>query len=148
MTSPDLASRATYTYWYQEKLRFSDTDMVGHINNVAFAAFIESGRVNYTRSGVVAGLPDSVLVVMRRLELDYRAELHWPAEIDIGSVLLRIGTTSFTIGSGVFHGDRCAATSVTTLVMIGRETRRPAEIPDTVKSGMRKHLVTEISRAS
>ena len=38
MTVPDLTSRATYAYWYQEKLRFSDTDMIGHVNNVAFAA--------------------------------------------------------------------------------------------------------------
>ena len=141
MTEPDLTSRATYAYWYAEKLRFSDTDMIGHVNNVAFASLMESGRVNFTRSGVIQHLPDDVLVVMRRLELDYRAELHWPAEIDIGSVLLRIGTSSFTIGNGLFHGDLCAATSVTTLVVIGRETRRAAPIPQGTRAGMERHVV-------
>ena len=141
MTEPDLTSRATYAYWYAEKLRFSDTDMIGHVNNVAFASLMESGRVNFTRSGVIENLPDDVLVVMRRLELDYRAELHWPAEIDIGSVLLRIGTSSFTIGNGLFHGDLCAATSVTTLVVIGRETRRAAPIPQATRAGMERYVV-------
>ncbi len=141
VTEPDLASRATYEYWYQEKLRFSDTDMIGHVNNVAFAALMESGRVNYTRSGVIRDLPDDVLVVMRRIELDYRAELHWPAEIDIGSVLLRIGTTSFTIGNGLFHGDLCAATSVTTLVVIGRQTRRAAPIPNATREGLERYVL-------
>ncbi len=141
MTTPDLTSRATFSYWYQEKLRFSDTDMIGHVNNVAFAALMESGRVNYTRSGVIQNLPDDVLVVMRRLELDYRAELHWPAEVDIGSVLLRIGKTSFTIGNGLFHGDLCAATAVTTLVVIGRETRRATEIPGAARTVMQQHLL-------
>ena len=140
MTVPDLTSRATYAYWYQEKLRFSDTDMIGHVNNVAFAALMESGRVNYTRSGVIERLPDDVLVVMRRLELDYRAELHWPAQVDIGSVLLRIGTSSFAIGNGLFHGDVCAATAVTTLVVIGRTTRRATGIPAGVRAGMQRHL--------
>ena len=141
MTEPDLTSRATYAYWYAEKLRFSDTDMIGHVNNVAFAALMESGRVNFTRSGVIENLPHDVLVVMRRIELDYRAELHWPAEVDIGSVLLRIGKSSFTIGNGLFHGDLCAATSVTTLVVIGRATRRAAPIPQTTRAGMERYVV-------
>ncbi len=143
MTLPDLTSRATYGYWYQEKLRFSDTDMIGHVNNVAFAAMMESGRVNYTRSGVIQNLPDDVLVVMRRLELDYRAELHWPAEVDIGSVLLRIGNSSFAIGNGLFHGGLCAATAVTTLVVIGRQTRRATGIPDPVRAVMQAHLFVQ-----
>ena len=139
--TPDLTSRATFGYWYQEKLRFSDTDMIGHVNNVAFAALMESGRVNYTRSGVIEHMPDDVLVVMRRIELDYRAELHWPGEIDIGSVLLRIGTSSCTIGNGLFHGPLCAATSVTTLVFIGRASRRAVPIPASVRAGMERHVV-------
>ncbi len=140
MSDIDLTDRASFAYWYQEKLRFSDTDMIGHVNNVAFAALFESGRVNFTRSGVVENLPHDVLVVMRRLEIDYRAELHWPAAVDIGSRLLRIGRSSFTLGSGLFDGARCAATSVTTLVMIARETRRAALIPGVVRAGMETYL--------
>ncbi len=138
---PDLTQRETFQYWYQEKLRFSDTDMIGHVNNVAFAALFESGRVNFTRSGVIQHMPDDVLVVMRRIELDYRAELHWPAEVDIGSRLLRLGRSSFAIGNGLFCGDRCAATAVTTLVVIGRQTRRAAPIPDEVRAGMEPYLL-------
>ncbi len=136
----DLTDRSIYQHWYQEKLRFSDTDMIGHVNNVAFAALIESGRVNFTRSGVIENMPRDVLVVMRRIELDYRAELHWPAEIDLGSRLLRIGRSSFQIGNGVFHGTLCAATSITTLVVIDRKARRAAPIPDGVRAGMERYL--------
>ena len=137
---PDLASRKSYRYWYQEKLRFSDTDMIGHVNNVAFAALMESGRTNFTRSGVIENLPGHVQVVMRRMELDYIAELHWPAEIDIGCRLLRLGSSSFAIGSGIFHGEVCAASAVTTLVMIDKTTRRATPIPDEVRSGMQQHV--------
>ena len=136
----DLTDRASFSYWYQEKLRFSDTDMLGHINNVAFAALFEGGRVNYTRNGVVTNMPRDVLVVMRRIEIDYRGELHWPAEVNIGSRLLRIGTTSFTVGSAIFDGERCAATSTTTLVVIDRKMRRSVAIPQAVRAGMLKHV--------
>ena len=101
---------------------------------------MERGRLNYTRSGVIERLPDDVLVVMRRLELDYRAELHWPAQVDIGSVLLRIGTSSFAIGNGLFHGVVWGAWGVTTRGVCGGRTRRATGIPAGVRAGMQKHL--------
>ena len=138
--SPDLARRESYRYLFQDKLRFSDTDMIGHVNNVAFAALMESGRTNFTRSGVIENLPGDVQVVMRRIELDYIAELHWPAEIDIGCRLLRLGSSSFAIGSGIFYGDTCVASAVTTLVMIDRNTRKATPIPSVVRVGMQRHV--------
>ncbi len=136
----DLTDRASFDYWYLEKVRFSDTDMLGHVNNVAFAALFESGRVNFTRSGVITDLPPALLVVMRRMELDYRGELHWPAEVEIGSRLTRIGTTSFTVGSAIFDGPRCVATALTTLVVIDRETRRASPLPAVVREAMGRYL--------
>ena len=139
MDQPDLTSRATFAFWHSEKVRFSDTDMIGHVNNVAYAAYMESGRVAYTHSGVIR-LPPELLLVMARIELDYRAELHWPAEIDIGSRLLRIGRSSFTVASSVFHGDICNASSITTLVVINRDSRRSSPLPDDVRGRMEVHL--------
>jgi len=136
----DLTDRAVYQHWHQEKLRFSDTDMIGHINNVAFAAVIESGRVAFTHGGAISDLPKGMLLVMRRIELDYRAELHWPGEVDVGSRLLRIGQSSLAIGNGLFNGDLCAATSVTILVAIDRMTRRPTPIPDQTRANLQTYL--------
>ncbi len=134
-----LMRRETYSYWHREKIRFSDTDMIGHVNNVAFAALIESGRVAFTHSGVVTGMPSHLLIVMARIEIDYRAELHWPADIDVGSRLMRIGNSSFAIGNGVFHGALCAATSVTTLVVIDRLTRKSTPIPAAARAELESY---------
>jgi len=140
MDPAGMMSRDAYSFWHAEKIRFSDTDMIGHVNNVAFAAFIESGRVAFVHSGVIRGMPAGLLLVMARIEIDYRAELHWPGDIDIGSRLLRIGTTSFAVGSGVFRGTLCAATAVTTLVVIDRATRQSTAIPEAVRAQMQTYL--------
>jgi len=104
--------------------------MLGHVNNVAYAALIETARISFAREGFGVKLPPGVLLVMVRIEIDYRAELHYPATVHIGSRLLRIGRTSLVIGSSVFRGEVCAATSVTTLVLIDAATRRPVPISD------------------
>jgi len=135
----DLTNKASFPFWYEEKLRFSDIDMLGHVNNVAYAALIESGRIAFFREGLGAPLPPGALTVMVRIEIDYRAELHYPATVHIGSTLMRIGRTSLVIGSSVFRGDLCAATSVTTLVLIDSKTRRPVAIPDEARAVLETH---------
>jgi acyl-CoA thioester hydrolase len=127
--SLDLTKRERFSYFHREQIRFSDTDMLGHVNNVAYAAMVESGRIAYLRS-VVPGL----YVVMARIEIDYRAELHYPAEIDVGCALLRVGRSSIVLGNGVFDGEVCGAAAVTTLVLIDKVTRRSTPIPDEARA--------------
>ncbi len=137
----DLTDRQSFAYWYQENLRFSDIDMLGHVNNVAYAALIESGRIAYAREVLGMNRLPGVILVMVRIEIDYRAELHYPAVVQIGSRLMRIGRTSLVLGNSVFKGDLCAATSVTTLVTIDSATRRPVAISAEARAVLEKHVL-------
>jgi acyl-CoA thioester hydrolase len=128
--SPDLTSRATYSYFEAEKIRFSDTDMIGHVNNVAYAALLESGRTAFAQAELFPHMPKAFLVVMARIEIDYRRELHWPGTVDIGSRLVSISRSSYAIGQGIFRGETCITTGKTTLVMIDRQTRKATPLPD------------------
>jgi acyl-CoA thioester hydrolase len=126
----DLTRRDTYRLFELEKIRFSDTDMIGHVNNVAFAALLESGRTAFGQTNLFPHMPAGLLVVMARVEIDYRRELHWPAVVDVGTRLIAIGRSSYVMGQGIFLGDQCVTTGRTTLVMIDRETRRSAALPE------------------
>jgi len=126
----DLTLRTTYQFFAGEKLRFSDTDMIGHVNNVAFAALLESGRTAFAHAHLFPHMPAGMVVVMARIVIDYRRELHWPAAVDVGSVLSRIGTRSYEIGQGIFLDDTCVTTGRTTLVMIDKVTRKPVALPE------------------
>jgi acyl-CoA thioester hydrolase len=130
----DLTQRASFSFVESEKLRFSDTDMIGHVNNVAFAALLESGRTAFGHFHLFPHMPDGYLVVMARVEIDYRRELHWPAVVDIGTRIVAVGNSSYAMGQGVFKGDVCVATGRTTLVMIDRATRRSARLPDAYRA--------------
>ncbi|WP_370325868.1 acyl-CoA thioesterase [Euzebya sp.] len=128
-TDLDLADPSTYDFFTEENVRFSDTDMVGHVNNVAHTALVECGRIAFgyemaRRSGVEFGT-----ITFAHLDIDFRADLYYPARVRIGCRVLRVGTSSFTVGVGVFDGDTCATTSTNVLVHLG-EDRRPAPLPD------------------
>jgi acyl-CoA thioester hydrolase len=132
LTEPDLTDPGRYDHWIAEHVRFSDTDAVGHVNNVAFTAYVESGRVAYAfdladRIGDV-GLTSMVL---RRLEVDYLSEAHYPADLRVGSRLLRVGRTSLVVGTAVFVGERCLCTARSVLVVVGPDGAAP--VPDAAR---------------
>jgi len=142
MASPDiLQNRSSFTFFKLENLRFSDTDMVGHINNVAFAALIETGRTYFTQGGEFPESPEGTQLVTARLEIDYRAELHWPGNVEVGTVLLSLGRSSFVLGNAIFKDELCAATSRTVLVLIDRGTRRPCELRPAYREALSRYLV-------
>jgi acyl-CoA thioester hydrolase len=127
MSDHDLTDPSVYEHWITERVRFSDTDLVGHVNNVAIAAHVESGRVAFASGLMGAFAGTGALVTLRRLEIDYRAEAHYPAELRVGSRLLALGRTSFTVGTGVFDGRRCVATAQGVLVQVGPDGPMPIE---------------------
>ncbi len=138
----DLARRASYGFFFRENLRFSDTDMVGHINNVAFAALLESGRTMFTHRADYPALPEGVQMVMARVEIDYRLELHWPGQVDVGTRPLSVGRSSYRLGQGIFRGEDCVTLGRTVLVLIDRATRRPVPIPDAQRDWIAREITS------
>jgi acyl-CoA thioester hydrolase len=130
---PRLTDRGTFTVWTYDKLRFNDTDRIGHVNNAVFATLLETGRVEllYDRERPMA--PPGTDFVIVRLELDFRAEMHYPGRIDIGTCVLSVGRASFTLGQGLFQGDMCVATGRSVLALLSHETRRSTVLPDEMR---------------
>ena len=133
-TAFDLTSRAAYEYFETEKIRFSDTDMIGHVNNVAFAALLESGRTAYAHAKLFPHMQPGLMGVMARIEIDYRRELHWPGSVDIGSRVVSIGRSSYVIGQGIFRGETCITTGRTTIVLIDNATRKSSKLPEAYRA--------------
>ncbi|MGH3442398.1 MAG: acyl-CoA thioesterase [Nitriliruptorales bacterium] len=124
----ELSDPSVHTAWVTERIRFSDTDAMGHVNNIAIAAYFESGRIAMGME-IAGSTPHGAhAFTLARLTIDYRAELHYPGEVRVGSRVLRVGRTSYTMGSALFtDGDRCTATSESVVVMLGPDGPHPIE---------------------
>ena len=125
MAEVDLTDPAIYEHWVTDRIRFSDTDRLGHVNNVAIAAYVETGRVDHGFGLAQDMQTERGFVVLRRVCVDYRRELHYPGEVRVGTCVLRVGRTSYTTGSGVFHDGACVATAESVLVMAGPDGAVP-----------------------
>jgi acyl-CoA thioester hydrolase len=131
---PPATERASYTMWAYDKLRYGDTDRQGHVNNAVYSTFFETGRVAFLYDETLALAAPGCEFVVARLAIDFHAELFFPGTVDIGTRVLRVGRSSFTMGQGVFMGDLCAATAEIVAVQMSIETRRSAALsPATIR---------------
>ncbi|QRM28926.1 thioesterase family protein [Microvirga sp. VF16] len=127
-------------------IRFADLDRQGHVNNAVFATFSEIGRVAFMYDPERPLATEGRSFVIARLVIDFRAELFWPGTVDIGTGVLRIGRSSFTLAQGIFNDGRLAATTEATIVMVDKETRRSTPLPPQTLDILQGLMLTGLPR--
>jgi len=115
----DLTDPAAFAFWTRDTVRFSDVDRYRHINNVAMAAYCETGRIAFAEAvapGSTAG--EHAGWVIANLNIDFRAQAHYPGEVNIGTRVERLGRSSCTFGQGLFKDGTCFATADAVMVWV------------------------------
>jgi acyl-CoA thioester hydrolase len=107
-------------------VRYRDLDMMGHVNHAVIVTYFESARSSVM--GQFERIPGSGFV-LGEVHVRYLAEIRLGDAVEVGTRVTRIGARSFTLGQGLFVGERCAATCLGTEVHIDTATRRGAALP-------------------
>jgi acyl-CoA thioester hydrolase len=93
------------------QVRFSDVDMLGHVNNVRYFDYIHEGQVEVL-TGVFqeARVEGQVDTVVARTEMDHLGQLNLrPEPYDVWSRVAAVGRTSLNLESEIRDGDRVMA---------------------------------------
>ena len=137
LSDKELTSRDSFRIWTRDTIRYSDLDPNGHVNNGAINSYFEDGRVRFRNqylshlgAGMLAGF------VLVKYLIQYHSMLHFPGEVDIGTMVLRIGSSSYTLGQSVFEDARCIATAEVVTVRLNAETARAARIDDAFRHAL------------
>lgn len=141
MTELDLTDEASFTYWCEDKIRFADLDTYGHLNNVAYATFAESGRVDFL-SSVIDGCLDGRGEgwVIAKLTVNFLASAYYPGKVKIGNVVRRIGNSSVIIDQGLFVNGKCFGTCESVLVWADSKNEVSRPMPQEVKAVLKAYM--------
>jgi acyl-CoA thioester hydrolase len=128
-------TEADFPFWTEEKVRISDTDHQGHVNNVSIGAYVEAGRGEMLHA---AGIGESGSgrfgMALARVAIDYRREIRWPGPVRIGSRVTRLGSSSVTVAHGLFKDGELFATAESVMVILDPATRRPMAMPEELRA--------------
>ncbi len=113
---------ASYPFSATTQTRFGDMDFLGHLNNVAYAALFENGRVRFNRSLDERGRRQTgERWLVAAVSINYLNEGHFPDDVHIASGIGHIGTSSWVIEQAAFQKGICIATCETVLVYQGAD---------------------------
>ena len=125
------------------RLRFNDTDRLGHVNNAVFATMLEQGR---SELAIETGIPiegDTQTLVIVRLELDFLREMTWPGDVRIETEIARLGQRSFTTGQRLVSGGEVCARARTVLVVLDRAVGRAVSLTDPWRTALLRWYVPD-----
>ena len=137
----DLAKPNIYPSWTNSTIRYSDLDPNGHVNNGAFNAFFEDGRVCF-RNEHMLQLGDDILTgfVLVKFSVNYLAPLFFPGSVDIGTVVTRVGRSSYNLGQGIFDGEKCVATAEVVTVSVDSNTKKSRELTHDLRAVLERAM--------
>ncbi len=117
---------ASYPILLDVQTRFQDLDPNGHLNNVAFAALFEHGRVRLNRDIRPMGeRPGNERTMVAAVTINYLREGSYPDDVVVASGIGRIGSSSWTIEQAMFQHGHCIATCDTVVVCRTDNTAQP-----------------------
>jgi len=132
MAEPAEPRRRDFPYRIEIPTRWSDNDMLGHVNNVVYYRFFEAVVVRFQME--VAGVdwladpisPQAVETLCR-----FHRPLSFPETVEAGLRVERIGNSSVTFAIALFgeSEDAPAASGHFVHVFVNAESLRPAPIP-------------------
>ncbi|MFC4454647.1 thioesterase family protein [Deinococcus sonorensis] len=122
------------------QLRYSDTDMMGHINNAAYAQFLETARILYMQSLLPEPQGSALPVVLARLDLNYRREVHLGQQVEVELLTGAVGRSSWQYLFRILADGQLAADGLSVQVHLDPLTRRGAPLPGPLREALEAQL--------
>jgi len=131
-------SKQDFNHVFPLSVRWGDADVYGHINNVEFMRYVESGRVAYCvdvmdlnlKAGMEAGW------VLADMHCVYLQQVHYPALLEIRTRISKVGSKSATIVADIYaEGEqKPVLTSKGVIVWFDMLQQQSAPIPEQIKA--------------
>lgn len=138
---PGPPSRGDFAAWRQATTRWADDDVYGHLNNARYYELFDTA-VNahlFQATGLnIRALP--AIGIVAETSCRYFREIGFPAPIDMGLVVDRVGTSSVVYRIGLFQGESDQAAAEGRFVHVyvdsapGPGDRPVRPIPDQIRA--------------
>ncbi|SEL73341.1 acyl-CoA thioester hydrolase [Paenibacillus sp. cl141a] len=126
----------TFHFEIPIKIRYCETDMLGHVNNVSYFMYFEQGRIEYFEN---LGLTDELfgeqkVSVVADLECQYLAQMYLKDPLRLHVRVAEIGRSSMDIQYAIVVDGALKAAGRGTIVLIETASGKSTPIPDSARA--------------
>ncbi|MFD1414041.1 acyl-CoA thioesterase [Oceanobacillus jeddahense] len=124
-----------FSFYIPVSVRFSETDMYGHVNNVSPFIYFEEARIAYLNHiGFLSkNMRQKDGIIVADLQCNYLKELYFGDDIHVYVKTASVGNTSFDIHYKVMKEEEVILTARGRLVYIDTEKKAPKRLSEDLK---------------
>lgn len=127
------------TFELSPEVRWSDQDLLGHVNNARMITLIEECRVRWMHEIRAGHITGGGLLVARQT-IDYLVPVMYGPELKMTVTVKKLGNSSFTVNTRGDQDGRQVFDHDCVLVHIDRETAKPAPLTSDLRSVFEPYL--------
>ena len=138
MSQTERPVRSGFQFWWPVTVRWGDMDAMGHVNNIIYLQYLESARVAYFEGkgwDSRDGAPTRQGPVVVSQTFNYRRQLHYPADVEVGVACTEVRRRSLVLSYGLFRkgSDELIGDGSSVLAWLDYATGKAVEIPPDVR---------------
>ncbi|MGE7779575.1 acyl-CoA thioesterase [Peribacillus sp. NPDC097264] len=141
--------RNGFSFKHEIKVRFSETDMFGHLNNTVPFTYFEEARIEYFNSmGFMvdwSSAESDEIPVVADLQCDYIQQVFFNEQLTIHVKAAHVGNSSVDIHyMGTKEDGTICLTGRGTVVQVSKTTGKPVPLAEEMKKWMSKTSVKQL----
>ena len=121
------------------KVRFYETDALGHVNNTVIPAWFETGRLPVFELFTEQGNPYEISLIVANLNVDFVRPVYFGHTVTLKTYISRIGKSSFDVGSEVWQQGELCAKGTTILVNYDYKNEGSVAIAQSIRDKLIAH---------
>ncbi|MFC3016392.1 acyl-CoA thioesterase [Virgibacillus litoralis] len=124
------------------KVRVSETDLLGHINNASYFIYMEEARIDFLKKLGIDIENGNFAFMLVSAKCDFIRQGYFGKTLKVATEVLKIGTKSITLTSRMTEsesGDLIARGEVV-LVYFDVHAEQTIEIPESFKDKLQAHM--------
>jgi acyl-CoA thioester hydrolase len=116
--------------------RFADTDALGHLNNTAYALYVEQARLELF--ALLGATPRTL--ILANLAIDFRRQVDYSERVHVLTWVERIGNSSVGLRQNVYAEDELAAETRSVVVHFDYEANRSKPLDEGMRRALSRYL--------
>lgn len=122
----------------QLRVRFSDTDMLGHVNNASYLSYLEEARIQFFEDLGITEVP----LIVASIKADFRTQAFFRQNLTIETAIRRVGNSSFDFVNRIKDSEKeqTIFEALTTIVHFNYKTQKSETIPDDLRQKLSSYI--------
>ncbi|MGH3368108.1 MAG: acyl-CoA thioesterase [Nocardioidaceae bacterium] len=126
---------------YPCRVRWSDVDSYGHVNNVKYFEYFQEARIAFLSALTSGAQAQTERFVVARIDVDYRRPILFrPEPFEIQTWVSHVGTSSYHLAAEIRDGDEVLSRAHAVIVAFDTLTQGSRPLTDVERAGLQTML--------